>query len=304
MEQDSQVPSQFRHDAYARLNLNDHTLSENLPPLQPEPENGRPHILPATGIGSLDALPAELLNMILTEIDLQTLVSFRRVNRRAAELVDQVPSYKAVMTNAPHTLRGILSIETGRWITCRTLYEKLCLAGCETCSDFGGYLYLITCKRVCFLCLPENRLYLPVTSRKACREFGLSSDMVKTLPWMRAVPGIYSPSEKRAFECILVDYKSCLDTAVALHGSLTAMRKYVSDTEARKLQEHRGAGQQAGSDRVRPLQAVPIDRRSGNPLRFVAIVHMPWLNKGSRQLEWGFHCVGCEKSSRPPLHYR
>jgi hypothetical protein len=82
------------------------------------------------------------------------------------------------------------------------------------------------------------------------------------------------------------------------------MRKYVSDIEARKLQERRAAGQQARSDRVQPLQVVPIDGYSGNPLRFVAIVRMPWLNKESQQLEWGFHCVGYEKLSRPPLHYR
>lgn len=304
MQQDSRVPSQFRDDAYARLNLNDHTLSENLPSLRPEPENDRPHNPPATGIGVLDTLPAELLNMILTEIDLQTLVSFRRVNRRAAEVVDHVSSYKAIATNAPHALRGILSIQTGRWITCRTLYEKLCLARCETCADFGGYLYLITCKRVCFLCLSENRVYLPVTPRKACREFGLSNDMVKTLPWMRVVPGIYSPNEKKAAKSTLVDYESCLDTAIALHGSLTAMRKYVSDMEARKLPGLWTGGLEARSDTVRPLRAAPIDGRSGNPLRFVAIVRMPWLNKESRQLEWGFHCVGCEKLSRPPLHYR
>jgi hypothetical protein len=44
MEQDWEVPPQFRDDAYARLNLNDHTLSDNLPPLQPKPENGQSRI--------------------------------------------------------------------------------------------------------------------------------------------------------------------------------------------------------------------------------------------------------------------
>ncbi|KAL7784632.1 hypothetical protein V8C37DRAFT_344984 [Trichoderma ceciliae] len=39
--------------------------------------------------------------------------------------------------------RGILSIETGRCITCSTLYEKLCTHGCEQCGDFGVYLYFL-----------------------------------------------------------------------------------------------------------------------------------------------------------------
>ncbi|KAI8649939.1 hypothetical protein LRP88_11255 [Fusarium phalaenopsidis] len=88
MEQDWEVPPQFRDDAFARLNLNDHTLSDNLPPLQPKPENGQSHIPPTTGIGAFDALSIELLTMILAKIDLQTLVNFRRINRRAAEVVD------------------------------------------------------------------------------------------------------------------------------------------------------------------------------------------------------------------------
>lgn len=304
MEEDSRVPSQLYHDAYASLRLNDHTLSHNLPPLRPKSENGPTNTPPANSFGALGALPVELLNMILTEIDLGALVDFRCVDRRAAELVDHVPSYKAVTLHAPHALRGILSIETGRWITCRTLYEKLCLAKCETCSDFGGYLYLVTCKRVCFLCLSQDRLYLPVTPQEACREFGLTSGIVHTLPWMRVVPGVYSPNEKKAAKSILVDYQSCVDAGVALHGSLSTMRKYVSDMEARKLQERHRRHRQAGSSRSQPRAAGPVDGRSGNPLRFVAIIRMPWLNRESQQLEWGFHCVGCEKLSRPPLHYR
>ncbi|RSL95804.1 hypothetical protein CEP52_011865 [Fusarium oligoseptatum] len=303
MEQDWQVPPKFRNEAYY-LRANDHTLSDNLPPLRPKPENGRSHIPPATDLGAFDALSIELLSMILAEIDLQTLVNFRLVNRRAAEVVDQVPPYKAVITHALHALRGILSIEAGKWITCRTLYEKLCQAGCEVCSDFGGYLYLITCTRVCFLCLSRDKRYLPVTPQQAWREFGLSSDIVDTLPRMRVVPGTYSLNEQKAVRSILVDYQSCLDTGLALHGSFTAMRKYASDIDTRNLPPLWELLQQRGASRIQPLRAAPIDGHDRNPLRFVAITHMPWLNKETKQLEWGFHCVGCEGRTRAPYHYR
>lgn len=47
------------------------------------------------------------------------------------ELVNSFFQYKAINKYAPNALRGILSIEAGRWVTCRTLYEKLCMPGCE-----------------------------------------------------------------------------------------------------------------------------------------------------------------------------
>lgn len=72
MEQDSQVPPQFRGQAFARFGRSDNILNDNLPPLQPKPENGRSHIPPATGLGAFDALSLELLTMILAELDLHT----------------------------------------------------------------------------------------------------------------------------------------------------------------------------------------------------------------------------------------
>lgn len=49
---------------------------------------------------------------------------------------------------------------------------------------------------------------------------------------MRAMPGTYSPNEKKiARQCVLVDYESGLNAGIALHGSLSAMDKYVSDME-------------------------------------------------------------------------
>ncbi|EEU37574.1 uncharacterized protein NECHADRAFT_87452 [Fusarium vanettenii 77-13-4] len=294
MEQDSQVPPQFHGQAFACMGLGDNTLNDNLPPLQPKPENGRSHIRPATGLGALDALSLELLTMILGELDLYTFFNFGSVNRRAADVVDQVPVYKDITKHALCALRGILSINTERWITCRTLYEKLFLAECEVCGDFAGYLYLITCKRVCFICLSRDISYLPLTPQQAWSQFGLSSAIVDTLPWMRVVPGIYSPHEVKIVEpTTLVDYKSCLDKCLALYGSFDAMRKHMSDMETRELPGVKAGELESEPSIPQPLQAGPI-KRSGrfSPRRCVAITRMPWLNQDSKQLEWGFYCLG------------
>lgn len=296
---------------YPRLNLNDHTLEDNLPSPKSQPECECLGLPPRTDLGVLDALPLELLQEIMSQLDLRTLPDFRRVNRRATEVVDSLPQYKAINTHAVNALRGILSIETGCWITCATLYEKLCTPGCEQCGDFASYLYLLTCKRVCFLCFSQDRLYLPLSPRRASWKFGLDSRIIKTLPRMRVIPGTYSPNEKKVgVPSVLVDYESALRAGVSRHGSLSAMHEYVANMEARKLQAYNArlaAVQQSGSvtRRMRqPRASDPFDGQSGNPFRFVAIVRVPWLSRALQEVEWGFHCVGCEKSCRPPLHYR
>jgi hypothetical protein len=55
-------------------------------------------------------------------------------------------------------------------------------------GDFGGYLYLITCRRVCFLCFTEKPDYLPLLRADAIRKFGLHNEHTVRLPAMKTVP--------------------------------------------------------------------------------------------------------------------
>ncbi len=300
------VSHRFRDLTYPHLNLNDHTLDENLPAFQSELKDVRS--LPAADAGDLDTLPVELLYEVMSQLDLRTLVDLRCVNRRATELVDSHTQFKVIIRHAHNALRGILAIETGRLITCGTFYEKLCTYGCEQCGDFGGYLYLFSCKRVCFLCFSRERLYLPLTQRHATRKFGLEPKIVEKLPCMKVVGGIYSPNEKKVHPGVLVDYQWALHAGIARHGSLAAMHDYVSAVESRKLQAYRKratmAAEQPGSVVRRPVIKEPFDGHSGNPLRFVAIACVPWMNPTSQEVDWGFHCIAGERSSHLPLHYR
>ena len=198
-------------------------------------------------------------------------------------LVEFIPQYKAIRKYAYNALHGIICIETGRWITCEMLYEKLCTAECEQCGDFGGYLYILTCNRVCFLCLSEDKRYLPLRYLHATRKFGLNRSILRSLPTMKSMPGIYSPGEKKVRKQLtLVDPDCACRVGIALHGSVSTMEKYVSSKAFRE----------------------PFDGESGNPLRFMAIVPTPWLNRSSQELEWGFHCTRCENSCERPLDFR
>ena len=141
---------EFHHLTYLRVRLDDHTLDNNLPGFQCQLEISRPRKSPVAGLSQLDSLPLEILWDIVPRLDLQTLSNFRLVNRRAYHLLGSHPQYKAIIAHARNALCGILSIQAGRWITCKTLYDTLCTPECEHCGDFGGYIYLLGCRRVCF----------------------------------------------------------------------------------------------------------------------------------------------------------
>ncbi|KAI5465235.1 hypothetical protein BGZ63DRAFT_478851 [Mariannaea sp. PMI_226] len=295
---------------YKDLRLNDHTLDDNLFPIPYQPQSHYFHSNPSASLGDLGRLPSEILQEILIQTDLQSLLHFRISNGRALEFVDSIPKFKAITSYARNALQGIISIKTGSWITSRTLFEKLCTPDCEECGDFGAYLYLITCKRVCFLCLTQDKQYLPLRTRQASQKFGLEIETIKALPCMRVIPGIYSPNEKRAKSSVLVDYQSAQDAGISRYGSLITMHEYVADVEAKRLDAYeRALEAQLHRPNTRrrqgPRATDSFDGHSGNPFRFVAIVRVPWLNRASKEMvEWGFHCVGCSKSSCPPLHYR
>ncbi|KAG9253166.1 uncharacterized protein F5Z01DRAFT_624272 [Emericellopsis atlantica] len=120
--------------------------------------------------GQLDQLPAELLIMVLLHIDIPSLIHFRRVNRRALELVDSIPQYAALIKQCPNIIRAILSIQADAF-DCGTLYRTLSTHRCSTCQRFGDHLYLIDCRRVCYLCFTMWQEYFPLTIGQASRFF-------------------------------------------------------------------------------------------------------------------------------------
>lgn len=311
MDQHSLSAARLEELTYHRPNIEDQTLDDNDLAEGCPLDNGRHLITPKFSLGALDSLPLELLSAILVQTDLRSLTDFRRVNQRAVEVVDSIPEYKAIVANAPDSLRGILTIETGRWITCHDLYEKLCTAECEQCGDFGGFLYIATCRRVCFICLSEKPNYLPLLRSEAVRKFGLDRSLLASSPYLKSIPGCYSPGWKSVrTRLTLVDPDSARRAGIALHGSVSAMEQYVSAMASKKLEEYRKrvaskAASAPDSTSRRPRSEDSFDGQMSNPRRFMAVVRTPWLDLRTKSLEWGFHCVGCERQYRcRPMHWR
>ncbi|OAQ83736.1 F-box domain-containing protein [Purpureocillium lilacinum] len=296
---------------YPTLQLDDHLLDEKLPSARPiltiNPDQPPAH---AT-LGALDILPLELLDHVLAQLDLCTVISFRHINRRAAQLVEFSPTYRAISRHASNALCAALNIGCAQWVTCGALYGALCTWKCESCGDFAGYIYLVACARVCFLCFTSRRQYLPLRPSHARRKFGLSGQIVNALPHVRALPGVYTPREKKLHRVVLVDYASARHAGIAHHGSEAAMNRYMEATRVAQVQAYNAKGTASGRSASSaachthpPKLEDPPDDGPWNPFRFAAVCRVPWLNSETQQVESGFHCLGCKYEIDLPLNFR
>lgn len=238
--------------------------------------------------------------MILIQIDLRTLTDFRRVNSRAMQVVDSIMEYQLIIKHSPAALRGLLSIDRASHFSCQDLIRALYDPKCEDCGDFGGFIYLLTCRRVCFLCFCEKPKFYPLTTLEAGRMFGLDRNSISVLPAFNSIAGRYSSSQNlcRSGQN-LVDYEEARCKGIEHHGSVQAMEQYVTETWQKKMEAY-----QQGRLRRRPIIHA---RRGGiaDARRFMAIVRAPWIQESTNFVEWGFHCKGCERCYRErPMHWR
>ena len=281
---------------------------------------------PTCSLGDLDRLPLEILREILIDVDLLSLYTVRRVNRRAMHVVDHLPQRRSIITHCAVALRGIFAIGISSLITCRDLYRALRTPNCRDCNDFGGYIYLFTCRRVCFVCFTNNIQYLPLNEREAQQVFGLPRGTVRSLPFrMKSMPGQYANTHSSFSKPLtLFDYEMALGAGIAFHGSDVNMRrrnleiaraeaasrrKRTAESESESASESASASTPGRGPAMPPppplLLVGDADSKASNPRRFMAIVRAPWINPFN-QAEHGFYCDGCagEHNQRPFCHRR
>ncbi|KAI0517901.1 hypothetical protein F5B22DRAFT_600968 [Xylaria bambusicola] len=260
------TPSQLEAYAYRKQRIVDYILDDaNLETRCPL-DNGRHLIPPQDSLGQLDMLPLELLTCILMVLDLPSLTIFRRVNRRAMGVVDSLHQYQMVLKHCPNVLRAIISIDA-RYFDCQTLYRTLSTTKCEACDRFGSYLYLITCKRVCYFCFTGHPDYFPVSATRAAKYLSLPRKDIKHLPHILSLPGKYTTFCKLSRNRItLFDRQAILKSALKT-STLT--------TDASIRQQ---------------------DLTTREPLRHMSIISAPCFGSSGLSADWGFYCTGCRES--------
>ena len=256
-------------------------------------------------IGALGILPLELLNAVLLDLDLQSLTVLRRVSQRSRLAVDVLPQYQSIRLHGPELLRASLSLRLSDSTTLSQLYGALTTASCFLCGEFGAFIYMLSCSRVCLLCVEQRPELLPLSLSHAKHKYGLNRKAVSSLPTLRSLPGVYSQSfTKHRNRKALVDPTAAEEAGLALHGSREQMAKVAEELKAsleadwqRKRQEYDGKVRSGLRVRRPPRHPNPpvVDGKGGNPLRYMGILQAPWLDRRRGQTETGLWCKGCAR---------
>lgn len=271
---------------YTKQNICDNTLDEAQLATRCPLDNGRRSITPVhPSIGNLDKLPVEILTQVLMYTDVPSITRFRRVNSLAMLLVDSVPKYAAIIKHCPNIIRAILSIQADGF-NCNVLYATLSSTRCSTCDCFGDHLYLIDCRRVCYLCFTSRPEYMPLTIGRASTFFkpdttqqrpaitSRQSLRVANPPSILGLPGRY---------CTAWSDKG---------GNLVRKRLELFDRGA-VIQDPAGPGFRM------------LDKGNREPYRFMAIITALHLFDSGLQVDWGYFCLGCENETEEgKRHFR
>lgn len=222
---------------------------------------------PTAELGILDHLPAELMSMVLRELDIRSFFNFRQVNRRARVLLTGLHEYELVSKHGLEALRGLLRAELAHCFTIEDLYRPLITDECSTCGAFGGFLFLFTAERCCFDCLQSSAHYRVLPPSAFAKIVNISPTQLKRLsiPSLRTMPGIYNMMETPARRPkYLISEEKATQTLLGIRA--------------------------VGEDVIRNLR----NRREQLGQRFMVATAYPCYSLGTAKLESGVSCKGCQ----------
>ncbi|KAJ9150937.1 hypothetical protein NKR19_g5146 [Coniochaeta hoffmannii] len=147
---------------------------------------------PVSGLGAMQDVPTEIINSILTELDIESCLNFRQVCRVARNIATNTLEYSRVATHAPTCLRAMFRTGLARSHSFADLYDALLLRHCEVCHKPAAYVYLPTLTKACDKCISVDRRFLTVTLASFAKEAGWTTARLrKRLTVVKTVPGDY-----------------------------------------------------------------------------------------------------------------
>ncbi|KAI0439498.1 hypothetical protein F4803DRAFT_44829 [Xylaria telfairii] len=251
-------------------------------------------------LGPIGNLPVELLFEVLEFLDFQSLMRLMRVSLQWKMAVEALPAYVALTTHAREELNTMGLTGIIKHHTASALHRALLSQKCASCFEFGGFLFLPTCERICFVCLMHNQAYWMLSIWQARECFSLTEEKLRTLPVLQAIPGSYFVGSQQTQRCSipLVSVKQAKQLANEVHGSarMTAIKYVESKPFARSTvyqRFHHAPLDPPGCDlsRVR-LKAPPED----DDYCGMAAIRFPYVRAGHADV--GRLCRGCEYISR------
>ncbi|RSL68918.1 hypothetical protein CEP54_002504 [Fusarium duplospermum] len=256
-------------------------------------------------LGMLDTLPPEILISILEYLDFQSLCRLTLVCLRGKLVVESMRAYREVRIFAGNVLAALGKTRLLKYHSVALLQQMLRSSKCASCFDFGGFLFLPTCEKVCFECLYHNQGLHMMTLNTAKKCFDLTDRQLKSIPTLFSIPGTYNVrnhiTRKRVFRLVCV--KQAKQLALQVHGSPESVAKIIPKAPPRGIETneaetkeywtlrgfHEAPLEPPGCDLslLPPKEEAPDDEFGG-----MAAIRMLYLS--NRGLDHGRLCRGCQ----------
>ncbi|PQE12352.1 Cyclin-like F-box protein [Rutstroemia sp. NJR-2017a BVV2] len=239
-----------------------------------------------SNIGSLEALPLEVLQSILSLLDLQCLTDFRAVSWRSRALVDSVPEYNALVQHCPDALRAFLSTGMAVDFSASKIFEALCTRDCIGCGLFGPLLDLFTAHRCCIGCLMSRDDLLTMEASDASKEFSLD------LETMHKVPNLLTIPEYNRDGMIVQERLSLVRV---LSVSVAQSQHDFRSVHNTPPLPPTGAPPQPSQPHSLPVSHQLQQRHEGKQhlYRSLSMLRIPFLERRTGDLDWGVSCEAC-----------
>ena len=171
-------------------------------------------------LGLLDTLPPEILLCILEYLDFKSLLRLTQVCLRGKQTVESMPAYREMRLYAGDSLIALGKTRLLQQHSAALLRQTLRSGYCVSCFDYGGFLFLPTCERVCFECMHKNRGFHMMTLNTAKKCFDLTDKQLKSIPTLYSIPNTYNVrnyiSRKRMIRFVCA--KQVKKLALQVHG--------------------------------------------------------------------------------------
>ncbi|KAF2105915.1 hypothetical protein BDV96DRAFT_591781 [Lophiotrema nucula] len=234
---------------------------------------------PQLDLGAFDRLPVELQQRIIADLDVRTLLDFRRVNISARCVVDSTLVFLKVVENAPDALRMAIAIRTHHTFSIKQLCQKLCQRTCDNCQRLCQFIDMFLLARCCLHieCQQGERLVHQVGLDHS---YQVPPAKYSSIPHCIGIPGRYGADMDRAAPR-RTGFGAHVQTGVKYYDFATAQQYRARDTH----------------DRPGPVRNSDKWRTSGLTGLLITSVIAPWLEPEGRESEWGTICRSCKRTA-------
>jgi hypothetical protein len=198
-----------------------------------------------SSLGTLQRIPQEIIDRIVSEMDFATISKFGRVSTATRYSVQNCRTFVELLKFAPY-LPGVLrATQTLTYHSIKDAWCEMKTDKCHSCGGTGTCLFLPTCERVCQPCLRLNPAFWTCPRGVAAVAFGLTQEQVMQVPTictLAVVNGIFhtqapfTQEEPRhrlvpARRSIQVSIQLALKHAIKIYRSLEEVKRVAEQGE-------------------------------------------------------------------------